>query len=241
MKTIAYITDTHLNEPGPAEHGADAHKNWELILSDLDLRQIDEVIFGGDIGDFSAYPEFFEALSDYKLRVTPGNHDTAAHVRRFFPEAFQHSESGFYSSVQDDHLLWIFLDSSTDKISPEQMDWLQQTLAASNKNTILFIHHPILPIDSYVDRKYPLENRAALKDLLVKHAKPVTVFCGHYHNEDETSEANIRQFLTPAVSYQIKKSTSELEADTSYFGYRLLYIDDAAIESEVIVLSPEDF
>jgi len=240
-KTIVYLTDTHLNETGPAEHGADERQNWQMVLADLTTRKIDQIVFGGDIGLFSAYPDFFESLSDYSnVKITPGNHDTSAHVRLFFPNAV-HSESGFYHSDEDDHFKYMFLDSSTDKISPEQMDWVESELQHSTKELIVFVHHPILPVDTPIDRKYPLENRAVLKDLLLRYAKHVTVFCGHYHVEDETSEDNIKQFVTPAVSYQIKKGTAEVEGDATYFGYRLIEIDGTKIETEVVVLYPDAF
>lgn len=239
MKTIAYITDTHLGEPGPGEHGADEHHNWQTVLADLSTRQIDKVVFGGDIGLFSEYPNFFEALKDYDdLMVTPGNHDTSAHVRQFFPQ--RHSPSGFYGSEEDDDFKWIFLDSSTDKISPEQIDWLKQQLVSS-KEILLFVHHPILPVDTPVDRKYPLENRDEIKSLLLGHTKKVTVFCGHYHIEDASSEANITQYVTPAVSYQVKKGTQEIEGDATYFGYRMIYLDSGRIETETILLYPDEF
>ncbi|HOZ74847.1 MAG TPA: metallophosphoesterase [Flavobacterium sp.] len=241
-KTIFYFTDTHLHEDGPGEHGADAHKNWNEILTELKLRNPDQVIFGGDIGLFSAYPEFFEALKDYpNLHVTPGNHDTSAHVRLFFSTAENHSAAGFFSAMEDEHLKWFFLDSSTDKIGTEQLDWFRQELAATLKPVILFLHHPILSVASAVDRKYPLENRVELQELLLRHQQPVTIFCGHYHIEDETSQENIRQFVTPAVSYQIKKNTVDIEGDASYFGYRMIYVDGSSIETEVITLYPDDF
>jgi Icc protein len=241
-QSLFYFTDTHLHEATPGEHGADAHKNWNEILSELKLRNPDGVIFGGDIGAFSAYPEFFEALSDYKnLKVTPGNHDTSAHVRLFFPQQSVHSESGFYHDDESENLKWLFLDSATDKISAEQLEWLKSQLATTDKEVILFIHHPILAVDSPVDRKYPLENRDAVKDLLLRHQKQVTVFCGHYHVEDETSEGNIRQFVTPAVSYQIKKGTVEMEGDASYLGYRMIYVDGNTIDTETVVLYTDDF
>jgi len=240
MKTIAYLTDTHLDETGPGEHGADQHHNWQTALADLTTRKIDLVIFGGDIGAFSAYPDFFGSLSDYpNLRVTPGNHDTSAQVRHFVPSKF-HSESGFYHSEEDGDFKWIFLDSSTDKISPEQMHWLGNELN-SDKEILLFIHHPILRVDTAVDSKYPLENRDAIKELLLQHPKKVTIFCGHYHIEDETSEGNIQQFITPAISYQIKKGTPEIEGDASYFGYRIIEIDGMKIDTEVVTLYPDEF
>jgi 3',5'-cyclic-AMP phosphodiesterase len=241
-KTIFYFTDTHLQEDGPGKHGADAHKNWNEILTELKLRNPDQVIFGGDIGLFSAYPEFFEALKDYPdLRVTPGNHDTSAHVRLFFSSDSDQSPAGFYSAAEDDDLKWLFLDSSTDKISSPQLDWLANELTATLKPVILFIHHPVLPVATAVDHKYPLENREAVKELLLKHQQPVTIFCGHYHIEDEAVQDNIRQFVTPAVSYQIKKNTVEIEGDASYFGYRMIYVDGSTIETEVVTLYPDDF
>lgn len=38
---------------------------------------------------------------------------------------------------------------------------------------------------------------------------------------DEAREANIRQFVTPAVSYQIVKQSDRLRVDTHTFGYRI--------------------
>lgn len=242
-RTIAYVTDTHLEEPGPGQHGADALKNWQMVLSDLESRTFDELIFGGDIGAFSAYPVFFETLSEFeKSFVTPGNHDTSAHVRQFFPD-HDHvpGDSGFYAFREDDGYLSLFLDSSLNKISTPQLQWLEEKLVDSEKEILLFIHHPILPVDTPVDRKYPLENRDAVKKLLIAHGSPVTIFCGHYHVEDESTLANITQYVTPAVSYQIKKGTIELEGDATYFGYRLIEIEDGNIETKVVTLYPEGF
>lgn len=238
-KTIAYITDTHLDEPAPGKHGADAEKNWHSVLADLATRKIDLVVFGGDIGAFSAYPEFFKLLADYPLQVTPGNHDTSAQVRHFFP-GLPHSESGFYHAFEDESLKWFFLDSSTDKISPQQLEWFEKELQ-TDKELLLFIHHPVLPVDTPVDAKYPLENRDEIRRLLHLHSKKVTVFCGHYHTEDQTSDQNILQYVTPAVSYQIKRDTAEIEGDASYFGYRLIELDGNQIETEIILLYPDEF
>lgn len=240
-RTIAYVTDTHLDEPGPGEHGADALKNWQMVLSDLESRTFDELIFGGDIGAFSAYPAFFEALSEFeKSFVTPGNHDTSAHVRQFFPHHAP-GDSGFYAFREDDDYLSLFLDSSLDKISTPQLEWFQEKLADSDKEILLFIHHPILTVDTPVDKKYPLENRKVIKELLLEYGKTVTIFCGHYHIEDESVLANITQYVTPAVSYQIKKGTIEIEGDATYFGYRMIEIEDGNIETKVITLYPEGF
>lgn len=239
MKTIAYITDTHLEESAPGKHGADAEKNWHSILADLAARKVDGVIFGGDIGAYSAYPGFFKLLEGYPLWVTPGNHDTSAQVRHFFSD-LPYSESGFYHTFEDGNFKWFFLDSSTDKISPEQLQWFEDQLQ-TDKELLVFIHHPVLPVDTPVDAKYPLENRKEIRQLLQRHLKKTTVFCGHYHIEDEISDGKITQFVTPAASYQIKKGTVDIESDASYFGYRIIELEDNRIETEVILLYPDEF
>lgn len=241
MKTIFYFTDPHLDEPSPGKHGADAHKNWNEILTELTMQDPDQLVVGGDIGAFSAYPEFFKTVSAFpKLRVTPGNHDTSAQVRNFFPDALP-NETDFYLDEEDDDLKWLFLDSSTDKIGVEQLEWLKNQLATTQKEVILFIHHPILPVETPVDKKYPLQNRDIVKDLLLRHQQKVTIFCGHYHTEDHVTEANLVQYVCPATSYQIKKGTSEIEGDSDYFGYRMIYVDGNKIETEVILLYADDF
>ena len=50
MKRIAFITDIHLDEDDPRKVGVDSYKNWELILKDVASRNIDGIVFGGDIG-----------------------------------------------------------------------------------------------------------------------------------------------------------------------------------------------
>ncbi len=239
MKTIAYLTDTHLDEPAPARHGADERRNWQLVLADLPAREIDAVVFGGDIGMASAYPEFFEALSSYRLFVTPGNHDTSAQIAEFFPNATI-ARDGFYQACDMGDSRLIFLDSSTGIVGLGQLGWLAQQLE-TEKRVLLFVHHPILRVDTFVDRKYPMQNREEVGRLLRQHAQPVYVFSGHYHIADHTTEGNITQFVTPAISYQINKGTPKVKSDASYFGYRLIELTESGVGTEVITLYPDEF
>ena len=48
---------------------------------------------------------------------------------------------------------------------------------------------------------------------------------------------SIRQFVTPAVPYQIIKQSDRLRVDTSTFGYRILEIDGAEITCEIVLLT----
>ena len=232
--TIIYLTDTHIDEASPRENGADTRKNFEAVLKDITALNPDRVIFGGDIAEVSSYGYFFGWMQQFpNLDIVLGNHDKNHPVDEFFPNPIRESEDGFYYKREDENFLWLFLDSSTDLISPSQLEWLKGSLSTSTKDIMLFIHHPLLHINSVVDKKYPLYNRDLVLELLFAHQKPVTIFCGHCHVEDFQRSGNVTQYMTPAVSYQIKKGTREVESDVSYFGYRLIELTSGSFSTEV--------
>lgn len=237
-KTIAFITDTHLDEPLWVE--VDQKANWKKVLADLENRQIDEIVIGGDISDASYYGQFFADLSAYegRYRVIPGNHDTVPALLQHFPNPENPDLAELYYGFTDDNFLYLFLDSSSGEISAPQLHWLQAKLDANHLKILLFIHHPIFEVDSYVDRKYPLRNRDAVRELLENQECEVFIFCGHYHCEDETGSGAISQFDTPAVSYQVEKGTDEIQSHAAYFGYRIIALENANVRNELIILKP---
>ncbi len=51
IRTIAFITDSHIDHPVSKEKGVNTHRNWELIAESIKAHAVDFVVFGGDIGD----------------------------------------------------------------------------------------------------------------------------------------------------------------------------------------------
>src|SRR5690349_17513832 len=153
MRTIAYITDIHLNEQYPKELGVDAEKNWQLILEDVKSRNVNEIIFGGDIGEASAHNWFFRSLEEFKWRITLGNHDVFREVLKSAPAHSSVDNPELYYSDETTFLKYIFLDSSSSEISPLQLMWLEEQLK-TGKKIILFLHHPILAVETAVDKLY---------------------------------------------------------------------------------------
>ena len=229
-RTIAYITDAHLDEDDAFEKGINPRHHWKKILEDIDARGIEEVIFGGDIGEPSAYRWFFDSLQKYRFNIVLGNHDRYDHVKPFYQSG--DSENELYFSDEDEHLKYLFLDSSKNQLSAEQFQWLGEQLKTP-KQLVLFIHHPILGVDTAVDTKYPLQGRAELRKLLEDNGAPVTIFTGHYHLHDEQTIGNITQFITPAASFQILRAP-KIEIDNSSFGYRIITLTEGGVISEVI-------
>ncbi len=232
-RTIAYITDIHLDENASFEKGINPRLNLRKILDDLEARGVEEVIFGGDIGEPSAYRSFFDSLKKFRLRITPGNHDSKTAVRGFFETEEPRGVLEWYHATEDDQFKYIFLDSSAGSLSPDQFSWLARE-AAVEMPLVIFIHHPILPVDTAIDREYPLIGREKVADLLQASGNPVTVFCGHYHMAHEQTRGNITQLISPAASYQLRKA-EKVDVDTSVFGYRLITFAGKDIRSELVM------
>lgn len=238
MKTIAYLSDIHLEEQFPIDQGVDARKNWLQALADVTARNVDLIVIGGDIGAPESNAWFFETLVTWRdrLHVSLGNHDTYAVAIQHFQQPHE-SQTALYYSVDEGDYRFIFLDSSSSGIDTTQRDWLQEQLDPAKK-TLIFIHHPILPVATEVDKLYPLGGRELLREILLKHAAEVHVFSGHYHMDDEQTEHNIHQVVTPAISYQIKKTLGNIEVSADDFGYRLIRVGKEGVQTERVQLFP---
>ncbi len=231
MKRIAFLTDIHLDEQFPIDNKVNPAKNLALVLADQAKRNISVISFGGDIGEATAHPYFFQALKPFRLKLIVGNHDQFEKVKEYYNPASGRNE--LYYKVEEDDYLYLFADTSADEISNQQLQWLASELT-THKKVILFIHHPVLSIHTAVDRVYPLRNRDELKALLNNHSAAVTIFCGHYHMNDEQELGNIRQITSQSLSFQLVKNEKEITVDNSTFGYRIIEIDKDNIQTQLI-------
>ncbi|NTF44366.1 hypothetical protein A6U86_32540 [Rhizobium sp. AC27/96] len=249
--TIAYFTDTHLGQKlvmkseiagskmrydnAPKEH----EDRLRLVLDDIAAKGVSSVVFGGDIGTAQSVRGFFALLKEYDFAVSVilGNHDDYADVTQYWNAGDNAVSGKLCFSHTDGDLKHIFLDSSANELGAGQRAWLASELDGVGK-AILFVHHPILTIDTPVDQAgAALRDRDEARSLLLGFNCEISVFCGHYHMIDDLSDANIRQFTTPAVSYQIVKQSNELRVDTGTSGYRILEIDGTEIGTRVVSLA----
>ncbi len=233
MDKIAFVTDIHFDEQFPIDYGVDAKENWRRIIADLKLRNINKIIFGGDIGAATGHSYFFKTLEHFDFHLILGNHDDFDKIKTFFNPEKGNDE--LYYFIEDNYSRLIFLDTSSEKLSESQMNWLKKILK-TEKNVILFIHHPILNLPTAIDKLYHLKNREEIKKILENTEIPITIFSGHYHMNDERVEKNIRQIITQSSSYQIEKEADEIIITTSNFGYRILTIKQNFIETEIVNL-----
>lgn len=234
IKKIAHVTDVHLEEQFPIEQGVETKKNWRRVLKDIASRNINEMIFGGDIGEKSSHLYFFESLENFELSFVLGNHDEFSEVKKYYRNKVVENKDELFYSLEDAYYRYIYLDSSAGSISQKQLDWLIKELKTDSQ-VVIFIHHPILAIDVEIDKKFPLEGREEIKLILQKAKKAITVFCGHYHINDESLFDNIKQYVTPAVSFQVEKDPNEIKIDSKTFGYRIIEFTEQQLNTEVIM------
>ena len=232
-KQIAYITDIHLDDSFPIDAGVNPRKNWKTILADVQSRNIRDIILGGDIGEPVSHDWFFESVKDFEINMSLGNHDSYADILQYYSKQSQGIDELYYS-FEEGGFKYIFLDSSSSWILKSQMQWLKREIV-TDKQILLFIHHPILAVDTPVDRAYPLFNREQVRSVLQSVNNKIIVFAGHYHMTDESGAGNIAQYVSSAASIQLVKDTEIIETDNSFFGYRLLTIHENTIESEFIL------
>ncbi|GAB3931295.1 metallophosphoesterase family protein [Mucilaginibacter myungsuensis] len=233
MRTIAHITDIHLDEGLLEDLGVNTERNWRRILKDVAARGIHDVVFGGDIGAPTSYSWFFNTVKHFSFRYVVGNHDDVDDAERYFDGHSDGNEELYYA-LEEDGYKQVFMDTSSEHVSDAQLQWLTQQIN-TDRPILLYIHHPVLGIDTPIDRKYPLHGRDQVKKALLSNLGPVTIFCGHYHMDDMQQVGNITQYVTPAASYQIAKEAGGIEKDNGKFGYRIVRIDEKNIQTELVM------
>lgn len=233
---IAYITDLHLDEANAAELGANTRRNWERIYDDLQQHEVDMIVLGGDIGEGEAMPWFFNHLRPYAWHVTPGNHDIRGQIRNWYRNRNMESQNAIYFSVDMEGHRLIFLDSAPDMVETEQLQWLR-TQVQTELPLVVFIHHPVLPVDTWVDKQFPLKNRGAVKNVLKSQGGDVTIFCGHYHLEYTQQDGSITQHICPSAAFNILEDPDQFKAEAKAACYQLITIEEGEVSRKVIRLT----
>lgn len=236
-KKIAFLTDTHLGEQFTLDQGVDGVRNLEAVLNDVRSKGITEVICGGDIGDPKVNAQFIKLFDvpQIRFRLILGNHDKFHEVIKHFQVDAQFVDNELFYSEKVGQFKYVFMDSSSGSISRGQQEWLKTQLV-DEQQVVIFIHHPLLKVNTPVDDEYPLSGRDTVVDLLTQSASKIYVCCGHYHMADSQVYRNINQYVSPAVSYQFVKNASQIEIDNKRLGYSIIEINDDDIAIHPVFL-----
>lgn len=220
---FAQLSDTHFYTGTDNTTYKMIGKSGELL--DDAISQINEtpnlsfVMFTGDLIDKPFEKELSAFLPHTEKINAPwyfafGNHDTMVggylNPKLYMELVNKYNknykfEKTYYSFVPQKGYKAIVLDSiirdrltSNGRLGDEQLAWLDNELAKSQKDTVLiFMHVPVL--EPYVSPNHRLLDADKMEAVLGKYKNPIAVFQGHYHGAKITQKGNILYVSCPSM------------------------------------------
>lgn len=226
MHRIVQITDCHLFADRRELRGIATWPRLEAVLAEIRERFSDcecLVVTGDTAHDEieETYLAFRDALGDLteKLLLIPGNHDNREAMAKVFPKCcvlaegrlnFQHTPGDWQLLGLDSHIP----GEVSGQLGEEQLAWLTDTLTqTAGLPTLIFVHHPPVPMNSRWLDGIGLADGAQLLKTLEPFPDAKFVGCGHVHQESSTSTAGRVVLTTPAVGPQFRPRTDEMQLD----------------------------
>jgi Icc protein len=225
---IHQITDLHIPDDESDERFGHVLKNVRRQFLFIEFEKPDLLVISGDLtmNDYSEASCLWIKLNlpDVPVVVIPGNHDDPAMINRIF--------GAWQSRIDYDDCTLIFLDTSSDRLPPSQLEFLANV--RSEKQCALFIHHPPHLIGSgFMSLNQPLLNHADVARSIGDSAVNF-VFCGHLHNEAHLSCKDFELFLTPSPAFQIAIDQEQFTMEEFRPSVRKIDINADGVSSELV-------
>lgn len=247
---LIQITDCHLGaEPGEQLLGMDTDESLLDVLQQLKANeaQADMLVASGDIASAGAEPAYHRFLDylDDQLQLPrawlAGNHDVPQTMKAIAPNRIQsdHVELGDWQLI--------LLDSSVagsegGSLSSAELQRLQDLLQASERHTLVFVHHQPVPMECEWLDKYVIDNAEQLFDALRGFDQVKGIVFGHVHQEFDATHEGIRLLATPSTCIQFKPRQTDFAVDRKMPGYRWFNLySDGRFDSEVVTLPEKDY
>ncbi|MFC6656260.1 phosphodiesterase [Roseibium salinum] len=219
------MTDLHLRPRGLACYRvSDTNMLAERAIRSLlaFTPKPDALVITGDLTDGSDPREYAvarELLSrlDMPVYLIPGNHDSSAGMREAMQDfpGFAESRTGKISYTADiGDVQLIALDThlpgaAGGELGAEQLAWLDSTLRAGTKPTLIALHHPpALSGITHMD-DIGLSDAEALAEVIAPHDHVERLLCGHLHRPIIASFAGKVMTLSPSTSHQVVLDLTE--------------------------------
>lgn len=220
------LSDTHFLQDAPNTTFKMIAESPKLLEDAIDqvnaIPNVDFVMFTGDLID-KPFEKELHAVLPYLKELNPdwyfsfGNHDPCVGgylTKKVYFDILKEanpnlkSDKPYYSFVPKEGYKVIVLDSIIDTeitaqgyIYPEQLQWLDKELNASENDIVLiFMHVPL--VEPFNSPNHRMRNGDAVRAMIEKHKNPIGVFTGHYHAAKITQKDNVLYVSSPSlVSY----------------------------------------
>ena len=215
---ICQMTDLHVRAPGVAA----SRVSETNMLTDRAFRRVadlrpapDVVIITGDLTEVGGAAEYANLASLIRKHLTmpvyviPGNHDRRENLRAARPVPSADPVYLQYA-VDDLPVRLVMLDTVVPgaghgELRPEQLDWLDRTLAAApDKPTLIGMHHPPFACGIAHMDKIGLRDPAAFAAVVARHRQVERIVCGHHHRPIFGRVAHAIASVGPSVAHQVE-------------------------------------
>ena len=218
---ICQLTDLHVRPAGFAANRVSETN----MLTERALRVVagftprpDIVIITGDLTECGLEAEYANLSAmlartlSMPVYVIPGNHDQRENFRTGLAHLPHVSvDPHFVQYAVDDHpVRLVMLDTlvpgaSHGELSPEQLNWLDQTLAAEPaKPTLVGMHHPPFVTGIPHMDKIALLNAGKFGSVIARHRQVERIVCGHHHRPIIGRCAHAIASVAPSVAHQVE-------------------------------------
>lgn len=247
---VVQFTDLHLfRDPAGLLAGVRTWDTFNAVFAQAKAQQkdIDYLILTGDIAhdeEVETYLILRDSLGDWieRCKIIPGNHDNPDHLRTAFPAMFQDNNDALTFELFAGNWRLIGLDSHVPgqvngQVDGEQLKWLKNKLEShADFQTLLFIHHPPVPISvDWID-KLGLDEAAELVEVIESSPQIKVVCAGHVHQEFNGKIGTTAVYTTPSTCVQFGARANK-SFDTKTAGYRVFNLHDDGYHTEVLRLS----
>lgn len=232
---LVQISDTHVVERGKLLYGmADTARHLSESVREINamLPRPDGVLITGDLVEHpgpETYGHFKELIDPLEAPVylMPGNHDNPQFMCEFFGGTgmFPTTAPHYQYAIEEFPFRVLMLNSHLDdselpSFGMQRQRWLAEQLEASDRPTLIAIHHPPFKTGvDFIDMVGP-QWYAEIAEIIARHPQVVKIVCGHGHLDLAGRMGRVPVHMIGAIAHQLTASRG-LEIAPSFYNARV--------------------
>lgn len=242
---IAHLSDLHIDSSNEVIYGINPLQNLQRAVSALkEIKDISIGIITGDIsndGMVDSYIKADEVLSQlpFPVIIINGNHDETGAL---FSTNYKKMRYAGFVTIDDIDFISVNTvlkaedgtNRSTGGITQSELSRLKKLVNTGDNKKILFMHHPVILTDSWLDRRI-LSNRVDFINFVSTSDQIIAVLSGHNHFATNMRIRNTLYSTAPSVSTSYDKNLKPFE-EAFQPGFNLISIDKGVCSVETIYL-----